>query len=106
MLGDAKLVEAVLSDYHSAPISPREKALFALVEKINHDPRSVTQADIDHAGSAGWSDEALYDTMTVCALFNCMTTWADAAGVDGLTAEACARSGKRLAAGGYAAGDE
>ena len=51
--------------------------------------------------AAGWSEEALYDAITVCALFNFYNKWIDATGVNDMTAAAYALSGKRLATFGY-----
>ena len=45
---------------------------------------------IDAAKGAGWSEEALYDAITVCALFNFYNTWIDATGVSDLPPEAYA----------------
>ncbi len=91
----------MLKDYRSAPIADKEKALFALVEKINQDSTQIEQPHIDKAKSAGWSDEALYDAIMVCSLFRLMNTWLDATGVQGMPAAAYAASGARLAAQGY-----
>ena len=49
----------------------------------------------------GWSDEALYDAITVCSLFNFYNRWADATGVREHPTELYERSGERLAQGGY-----
>jgi len=62
----------------------------------------MTAADAAEARAAGWSDEALYDAVTVVALFRLFNTWCDSAGVRPMTAEAHALSGKRLAGEGYA----
>ena len=51
--------------------------------------------------AAGWTDEALYFAITVCALFNFYNRWIDATGVHALSDEATF-GGKRSAAGGYA----
>lgn len=50
--------------------------------------------------AAGWSEEALYDAITVCALFNFYNKWIDATGVSDMPA-AYAVSGERLATFGY-----
>ena len=97
-------MSAVLEDFRTAPISEREKALFALVEKVNRQSNQIRQADIDAARSAGWSDEALYDAITVCALFNFYNIWVDATGVHDMPAAAYEMSGKRLATQGYLSG--
>ena len=55
--------------------------------------------------AAGWSDEALYDAIIVCALFNFYNKWIDATGVHGMSAEGFVASAKRLAIDGYASED-
>ena len=94
-------MDAVLQDYRTAPIDAREKALFAFIDKINCHSSAVRKEDVDEAKAAGWSDEALYDAMTVCALFNFYNTWIDASGVSDMPAAAYAASGQRLATVGY-----
>ena len=65
------------------------------------DSTSVTAADVARARGAGWSDEALYDAITVCALFQFYNNWIDATGVSDMPAAAYDMSGKRLAERGY-----
>lgn len=92
---------AVLKDHLTAPISDARKALFTFVEKMNRASTEVTADDIKAVEDAGWSEEAVYDAITVCALFNFYNVWIDASGVSDMSPEAYAMSGKRLAAGGY-----
>ena len=95
-------MEAVLEDYRSAPVSDAERALFAFIEKMNRESTAIDQRDVDVARAAGWTDEALYDAITVCALFNFYNKWIDATGVGDMPAAAYAASGERLATLGYA----
>jgi hypothetical protein len=76
--------------------------LYSFVRKIVHDSTAIGQADVDEARRAGWSDEALYDAITVCALFQFYNTWIDATGVDDMPPSAYEMSGQRLATHGYA----
>jgi alkylhydroperoxidase family enzyme len=92
----------VLDDYHTAPIGEAEKALFAFIEKMNRESTSIGAADVDAVKAAGWTDEALYDAITVCALFNLYNKWIDATGVGDMPAAAYFASGERLATVGYA----
>ena len=48
----------------------------------------MTPADVTVARAAGWTDEALYFAITVCALFNFYNRWIDASGVHALSDEA------------------
>ena len=105
-MGSKELVAAVLEDYTTAPISDAERALFALISKTVADSTSITHDDLDRARAAGWSDEALYDAITVCALFQFYNTWIDATGVSDMPAFAYDISGKRLAEKGYAYAEE
>lgn len=91
----------MLQDYRTAPIGEREKALFAFVEKMNRDSSRLRKEDVEEAKAAGWTEEALYDAISVCALFNFYNKWCDAAGVGDMPAAAYAASGDRLAALGY-----
>jgi alkylhydroperoxidase family enzyme len=101
LLGDRPLVTAVLQDYRTAPIGDREKALFAFIEKVNRESSRLTKEDVEEVKAAGWSEEALYDAITVCALFNFYNIWTDATGVGDMPAAAYAASGERLATFGY-----
>ena len=101
MLGSRSLVTAVLRDYRTAPISDREKALFAFIEKVNKESSRLRKGDVEEVKAAGWSEEALYDAITVCALFNFYNKWIDATGVSDMSAAAYEDSGKRLATYGY-----
>ena len=67
-----------------------------------HDSTSIGQADVDVAHKAGWSDEALYDAITVCSLFQFYNNWIDATGVSDMPAIGYQMSGQRLATQGYA----
>jgi alkylhydroperoxidase family enzyme len=100
-LGDRPLVEAVLEDYCTAPIDDRDKALFGFIEKMNEQSNQIRRDDIDSLKKAGWSEEAIYDAITVCALFRFYNAWIDATGVHDLPAAAYTLSGKRMAEQGY-----
>jgi len=91
----------VLEDYTTAPIPEAEKALFKFVSKVNRMSNQITREDIEEVRRAGWSDEALYDAITVCALFNFYNRWIDATGVQDMSALGYQMSGHRLATEGY-----
>jgi hypothetical protein len=66
-----------------------------------NDSTSIGQEDVDRVRQAGWSDEALYDAITVCSLFQFYNNWIDATGVSDMPAFGYEMSGKRLATQGY-----
>jgi alkylhydroperoxidase family enzyme len=92
----------VLRDHRSSPLGDREKALFDFIEKVNADSNKISRADVERVKAAGWTEEAIYDAVTVCALFNFYNVWVDATGVHDMPADAYAMSGHRLATQGYA----
>jgi uncharacterized peroxidase-related enzyme len=102
LLGDAALVRAVLEDVDSSALDDRHKALFRFLDKVNQDSPRILAADLEQIRRAGWTDEALYFAITVCAIFNFYNRWIDATGVHPLSEEAHRQGGKRSAVHGYA----
>ncbi len=90
-------MHAILDDYSAAPISDAEKGLFKFIAKVNRTSNQITREDVEEARRAGWSDEALFDAISVCALFNFYNRWCDAAGVQDMPAPGYEMSGRRLA---------
>ncbi|MBV9611844.1 MAG: hypothetical protein JO091_05200 [Acidobacteriaceae bacterium] len=101
MLGDEELVWGVLRDLETSRLSDKEKALFRFVHKVNHDSPKISAEDMKPLYEAGWTDEAIYFAITVCALFNFYNRWVDASGVHALSDEAHRQGAKRSAAAGY-----
>ena len=102
MLEDEALVRAVLEDPATSPLSDADKALFAFIDKVNDDSPRIGPADVEVLYAAGFSDEAIYLAITVCALFNFYNRWIDAIGVQPQAAETHRASAKRMARHGYA----
>lgn len=101
LLGDPELVAAVLANPETAPISEAEKALLRFIAQVTGSCHGVTPADTERLRAAGWSDEALYDAVLVCALFNLYNRWVDACGVHAMSPADHEASGRRLAQAGY-----
>lgn len=91
----------MLTDIETAPVSEKDRALYSFVKKMVNDSLSIGEADVAAAHTAGWTDEALYDAITVVALFQFYNAWIDASGVRDMPAMAYEMSGKRLATQGY-----
>ena len=94
----------MLTDLDSAPVSDKDRALYAFVKKMVHDSLSIGEADVDAAHAAGWTDEALYDAITVVSLFQFYNAWIDATGVSDMSALGYEMSGKRISTQGYVMG--
>jgi alkylhydroperoxidase family enzyme len=91
----------VLADFESSQLTDAEKALFRFIDKVNHDSFHITAEDMAPLHDAGWTDEAIYYAITVCALFNFYNRWVDATGVHALSEEAHRMGGQRSANIGY-----
>jgi alkylhydroperoxidase family enzyme len=100
-LGSEELVQGVLRDLESSGLSEKEKALFRFVAKVNHHSPQITADDMQPLAHAGWTDEAIYFAISVCALFNFYNRWIDAAGVHAMSEEAHREYGARTAQHGY-----
>ena len=93
------MVSAVVNDIETAPITDPEKALLRFIEKVNHDSPTIGPPDIETLHAHGWTDEAIYDAITVCAMFNFFNRWIDATGVHAMSDEAHRAAAPRMAPG-------
>ena len=101
MLGGEELVRSALGDLESSALPEKEKALLRFVAKVNERSPEITAADMAPLHAAGWTDEAAYYAITVCALFNFYNRWIDASGVHDMTDDACREFAARTAKQGY-----
>lgn len=92
---------SALRDLESSGLPEKEKALLRFVAKVNHHASKITAEDMSPLHAAGWTDEAIYYAITVCALFNFYNRWIDAAGVHEMSDEAHRQFGTRTAHHGY-----
>jgi uncharacterized peroxidase-related enzyme len=95
-------LDALLADVGKAPIDDRLKPLFGYVRRLTLEPDHVTAEDASAVFEAGWDDPALYDAVSVCALFNFMNRLVEGVGIE--ADEVYKRAaGRRLHVAGYAA---
>ena len=106
MLGSKELVASVLADVETSPLSEGEKALLRFVRKVNHESYTIGPEDIAVLHEAGYTDEAIYYAITVCALFNFYNRWIDASGVHPMSDAAHQAGAKRSAIHGYSRSSE
>src|SRR5262245_24957688 len=78
---DAGLVDEVLCDLESSRLDAAHKELFRYVGKLVENPAGIEAADIERLKGAGWSEEAIYDALTVASVFRFYNTWNAGAGV-------------------------
>lgn len=100
---DEQLMDDVLTDYKSAKISDKLKALLNIAGKVQILGKEVKQEDIDAARAVGANDNDIHDTVLIAATFSMFNRYVD--GLASLTPENpedYVEMGRRLAEKGYA----
>lgn len=69
---DEALFEELMADPQSSSVDPRLKPLLAFVGKLTRTPDRIAPSDAQAVYDAGWDERALFDAVSVCALFNMM----------------------------------
>lgn len=77
----AALVESLLEDLDAAPVDAALRPLLRYAQKLTREPASLRPADREAVFAAGWSERALHDAVSVCALFNFMNRLVEGMGV-------------------------
>jgi uncharacterized peroxidase-related enzyme len=95
------VLEAALADLDSAPVEDKLRPLLRYVGKLTATPARMTDADAEAVFAAGWDEQALYDAVLVCALFNFMNRMVDGLGITA-GEDYFVKSGLRLRELGYA----
>src|ERR1700683_4543992 len=101
LLGNEDLVWCAIRDLENCALSEKEKALLRFVGKVNHQSPAICVENMQPLYALGWTDEAIYSAITVCALFNFYNPWIDATGVHPMSDEAHRRFGEGTAHNGY-----
>ncbi len=90
-----------MSDLETCTLAEKEKAMLRFVRKVNHQAPSITAEDMQPLRQVGWTDEAIYSAVSVCALFNFYNRWIDATGVHPMSDAAHRKFAKGTANNGY-----
>jgi uncharacterized peroxidase-related enzyme len=101
LYGDEDFVRRVLNDPNSSVLPDKEKALLRFVAKVTLALPTITAGDSQHLRDLGWTDDAIFYTITVCALFNFYNRWITASGVPAVSDEGHRSRGKLVAHHGY-----
>jgi uncharacterized peroxidase-related enzyme len=101
LLGNEELVLTVLRDLESAALPENEKALLRFAGKVTHNLPAITEADAQGLREIGWTDEQIFYTITVCALFNFYNRWVTSAGVPAVSQEGHRTHAQVIARNGY-----
>ncbi|HEY0786661.1 MAG TPA: carboxymuconolactone decarboxylase family protein [Acidobacteriaceae bacterium] len=100
--GDAELIEAICSDYSSAPISAKLRALLAIAAAVQVDGKRVTQELVEAARRESASDLEIHDTVLIAAAFCMYNRYVDGLGTwQPREPEMYREMGKQMAERGY-----
>lgn len=78
---EESLMTALLEDIDTAPVDDKIKPILKYVKKLTRTPAQIVKADADAVLEAGWTEQALYHAVSVCALFNFMNRIVEGMGV-------------------------
>jgi uncharacterized peroxidase-related enzyme len=79
---DPALVKQIKTDFRSAPIEPRHRALLEYAEKLTLTPYKIVDDDVDRLRRGGWSEDAIVAATHVVGIFNYLVRLADAFGIE------------------------
>lgn len=75
-----KVVEEVLKNYHTAPITLKLKTLLHIAAKVQQLGKEVQPEDIEAARAAGAGDRDIHDTVLIAATFCMFNRYVDGLG--------------------------
>jgi uncharacterized peroxidase-related enzyme len=75
------LIEALQSDYTTAPITPQERVMVDYVVKLTKDATKVWKDDHEKLRAVGFDDKAILQITLIASWFNYINRVADALGV-------------------------
>jgi uncharacterized peroxidase-related enzyme len=101
-LGSDNLVKQVKTDFESASISPKLKALLVIAGKVQQGGKQVTAEDVEAARAKGATDLEIHDTVLIAAAFSMYNRYVDGLGTWQPHDESMyAQMGEHLATQGY-----
>lgn len=78
---DPDLSDGLMADLETSRVDNKLKPILAYVGKLTRTPSMMTEADATHVYAAGWDEQALFDAVSVCALFNFMNRIVEGSGI-------------------------
>ena len=78
---DPATLEGLVNDPAGSGVEARLLPILAYVRKLTQTPSRMVDADATDVFEAGWSEEALFHAISICALFNFMNRIVEGCGV-------------------------
>ena len=95
------VVEKLVADVASAPVSAKLKTLLALVRKLVLTPTEVSQSDADAVFAAGWDEQAYHSAVAVTARMTFMSKIIHGHGFVAMSPERAKANAEHRAKAGY-----
>jgi AhpD family alkylhydroperoxidase len=95
------VVEKLVADVASAPVSAKLKPLLALVRKLVLTPTAVSQSDADAVFAAGWDEQAYHSAVAVTARMTFMSKIIHGHGFVAMSPERARANAEHRAKAGY-----
>lgn len=101
-LGSGEIVRQVKTDFESAPVTPKLKALLAIAGKVQQGGKRVLAEDVARARQQGATDLEIHDTVLIAAAFCMYNRYVDGLGTwQPRDQSMYAQMGRQLAEHGY-----
>jgi len=78
------IIEQLQTDIDSANIDEKLKPVLRFVKKLTLTPWEITAEDAQSILDAGWDEQALLESVFLCAIANCMNRFIMGIGADTL----------------------
>lgn len=78
---DSDLFDGLMGNLETSAVDDKLKPLLAYVGKLTKTPSMMAEADAQRVYDAGWDEQALFDAVSVCALFNFMNRIVEGSGI-------------------------
>src|SRR5215469_6151251 len=78
---DKTMSRKLALNYESAPVEPKVMELFRFADKLTRHPADMEKSDVDRLRVAGWSNEAILETVLVVSLYACANRFSAGVGL-------------------------
>lgn len=78
---EVSVIESMIEDLSTSSVDEKLKPVLEYAGKLTRTPSRMTEADAQTVYDAGWSEEALFDAIQVCGLFNLMNRMLEGTGI-------------------------
>jgi uncharacterized peroxidase-related enzyme len=68
-------------NYESAQVQPEVMELFRFADKLTRRPADIEKSDVERLRAAGWSNDAILETVLVVSLFACANRFSAGVGL-------------------------